>query len=847
VDWALDSDAIALALGELPEIPSARRLQRLLGDAELALFTRSAEVDAELVRAGWYLHAVGSVSEAEVPWDRRRRALRISAHILELAAMDRNTSLEKRLQAAFASAIGYRRGDLDPNATAVFERTRELMHTALQDEWWPLVGLEAGLLVLSFRAEWTFSWLRARRAGFARIRLQTRLTSLEGTMFGSSELLVEGCMAHLRFLMFGDEGAYAQAQQSWMSVLDRDRSMATITERWVAAHLLRWGEAAADASIWNVLPPWIPTAAKRALTGTAPPVLTLWEPQRAILRAEGGPLDPASRRSVLTIPTSAGKTLIAQVLVLAALATDDRSVCLVAPQRSLVREIRRALGPRVRSLRSELGREAADFETAAIELEAGDDARVDVLTPERFAQMLRMDPLAVLARYGLLIFDEAHLVGDPTRGFALEGALSYLHWRTRDTDHRLVLMSAAIGNDATFQSWVDPEGAGANFRSEWRGPRRLLAAYSTSPQWSSPEDRPPSGRVRTHRVAYPLRGKVSFTIPGSGTLSYETRRFVGESVFRRNADGTRGNWDSDASTPHYQHVAKLAIFIARAGPVLTVRRTRSDAQLMASAIAEHTAPEARLRRLRDAVAAQLDRDHPLTRLVARGVAYHHAGLPTDVLALLEDAIRDGRLTHLVSTTTLTEGVNLPVRSVLLSETSWGNESRLITGPKMLNAIGRAGRAGVETEGWVIFAPSGRAPDDPAQHLPTPEDLEIRSHLTDAASVAEVEQYERERAEAADSVFRELGSSVTDFTTFVWGVLACEEAIAGLIDPQSLDEVVASLLVAIQRPDLVPRLRAIAQDVRTTYALTTPERRRVWARAGTSRGCPDRRGTSVAVS
>lgn len=78
------------------------------------------------------------------------------------------------------------------------------------------------------------------------------------------------------------------------------------------------------------------------------------------------------------------------------------------------------------------------------------ETTVEVMTPERLAYLLRADPEAVLARFGLFIIDEVHSVGDPGRGWTLEWALSSLHNLTRTTDHRIVVMSAAIGNRANL-------------------------------------------------------------------------------------------------------------------------------------------------------------------------------------------------------------------------------------------------------------------------------------------------------------------------------------------------------------------------------------------------------------
>lgn len=837
MERALSHDDLSLALGELPEVLSPHALQRLLADAELSLFAGQPDIPDELVRTGWYLHAVASTGGERIGWPRRARAFRISAHILELASKSERPTAE-RLDCVFGAELGYRRGGLDPNAMAVFSSATALLDEIGDDAapWRATLSTEAAVYLLSFRTSETFAWLTARRADFTGLRQATELDDLAGTMFGPAEHIVEACHGLLRFLIFGDRTPFEMAQRRLRRLVGRDAEPATINERWVAAHLLALSDELDAASIWTCLPPDVPAAARRALTSTSPPVLTLWEPQRELLAAGGDAttlLASDTRRAILSVPTSAGKTLIAQILVLAELARSDQSVCLVAPQRSLVREIRRALLPRVRALRKRMSSDLPDFlADFAADILDEDPADVDVMTPERFAAMLRADPKAVLDRYGLLIFDEAHLVGDPGRGFTLEGALSYLHWRTRDTDHRIVLMSAAIGNQAAFQAWLGTDLPAAPFRSEWRGPRRLSAVFKTRPDWKAEEHVKPVGRERLHRLSYPLDGVISFTVPGAGARSYATTEPIGQLVFKRKADGTRGDKDG-RSTPHYAHVAALASFLEHAGPVLTVTGTRADAQRLARALLDDRETTPGTRRARDAVAAILDEEHPLVALLERGVAYHHAGLPLEVLSLVEDELRAGRLQHLVSTTTLTEGVNLPVHTVVLAEIRWEGSEVHLSGPRMLNAIGRAGRAGIETEGWVVFAPSGESPTDPERHLPDPEQLEIRSQLGTEATLEALADFELRRQTAADAVFSELPDSLQEFTTFVWYVLACEEALASVIDDEELDDVVENLF-AIRQVDqaTIEKLRCFARDVRATYVRSDATRRRAWARSGT---------------
>ena len=129
---------------------------------------------------------------------------------------------------------------------------------------------------------------------------------------------------------------------------------------------------------------------------------------------------------------------------------------------------------------------------------------------------------------------------------------------------------------------------------------------------------------------------------------------------------------------------------------------------LAEALAEFLGSEADgVPWLTDLVQTRLGRDHPLVTCLRRGVAYHHGSLPDDVLAAIEDAVRDEDIKYVVATTTLTEGVNLPVRTVLISaQGTWGTGGQFeefITGARLLMALGRAGRAAKETEGWVVLA------------------------------------------------------------------------------------------------------------------------------------------------
>ena len=100
----------------------------------------------------------------------------------------------------------------------------------------------------------------------------------------------------------------------------------------------------------------------------------------------------------------------------------------------------------------------------------------------------------------------------------------------------------------------------------------------------------------------------------------------------------------------------------------------------------------------------LGTDHIATRALSRGVALHHGRLPGVVREAIEADCRAGRYRVIVATNTLAQGVNLPVKTVIVHSTWRGEETgerSRIPVRDYWNIAGRAGRAGQETEGLII--------------------------------------------------------------------------------------------------------------------------------------------------
>ena len=101
----------------------------------------------------------------------------------------------------------------------------------------------------------------------------------------------------------------------------------------------------------------------------------------------------------------------------------------------------------------------------------------------------------------------------------------------------------------------------------------------------------------------------------------------------------------------------------------------------------------------------LGEEHLLTEALRYKIALHYGPLPDPVRQAVEDDFKSGKIKILVSTNTLGQGVNLPIKTVVI----YSLERRLdevhtskIKKRDFWNICGRAGRAGKETEGQIIF-------------------------------------------------------------------------------------------------------------------------------------------------
>lgn len=850
MERALNLTLLGGALGGRTGLPTAEELQRLMATAELQLLLRRGDMEPGLLSAGWYLHGIASVDEARERYTlaRQRQAFLVSAHIFDLAINQDTWTSEERLSFGFAAAIGYRRGGRDPNATAIMNRLRSDINVeSTAVDHIGTLSLEAGLAFLGFQTKTLFRWLGTWRRQFAALARDAQLPDLTTTAFGPTQFVVLGAEDLLTYFARGNTERLQRGLARLRSVAIGEAGPGDLNSRWVAAHLLNLAGEAEAGSLWNpkILPPPVSSLVRQAFTVGNPPVLTLWEPQRELLTGTPSPFSPDVRRMVLAVPTSGGKTLLAQMLAVDHLSRTDRSVCYIAPTRSLGREVRRAMAGRVRILEKETGDDRPDFpgiwELLDIVSIPEIPADVEVMTPERLNHLLRHDVEGVLDRFGMFIFDEAQLLKESGRGFVFESVVASLNYLTRDTDHQIVLISAAMGNAGAIAKWLGPDKRSLLHQSEWRGPRRLDAVFTTDADWASTRIEGNAGPTWRFRHTTDLHGLIRVRTADGRIDQLSTTGDTGWRLVRKSKDGNQYSKqkkkDADRSTPNYVIASDMIVELGHAGSVLVVATTRRQAQQLAVALARNCDDKPSLASLVNFTREQLGENHPLVAVLRRGVGFHHAGLPIEILEALEQAVRDDALPYLTCTSTLTDGVNLPVRTVVLYDQSYEGQAddSLLRGARIVNAIGRAGRAGRETEGWVVLVRGASPTASDFEGLnPGADELAVTSSLITEDALEELAQCQARLRSDEDALFTETNSAA-GFISFVWLMLAIEENRD--VDPASadIDQIVGTTLAATQSADARRICIQIADVTRRKYVQSAPDARRRWVRPGTSLG------------
>ena len=459
---------------------------------------------------------------------------------------------------------------------------------------------------------------------------------------------------------------------------------------------------------------------RRYLTLLARPltrgVTELWPSQIQVLDSD---LLSSDDSMILRLPTSGGKTRIAEIAIVDTLQRYSNSKCVfVAPYRALASEIETTLGSILNDLGYRVSSVVGSYEDDDFEDFLMRTADVLIVTPEKLDLLLRLRP-EISGEIKLLVLDEVHILDDEQRGIKFEILLSRLKRKLPTT--RFLVMSAVVPDSTltTFARWL-ADSPDRIATSDWRPTIQRRSRF----EW-----RGGLGVIRFEKDAE--IPDLDTYVPG--VIQQRDYSFIHPDTRRRRVRQYPKPEKGDTA-------AELAYVLSSQGPVLVfctqpnwvesvskriLNKSIYYRQMVDEAVHPHFTRELQTRSL-ELAREWLGEEHIATQALAKGVALHHGRLPNIVREAIESDCRAGRYRVIVATNTLAQGVNLPVRTVIIHST-WRSDDRgqrsRIPVRDYLNIAGRAGRAGMETEGLVVHITLNNQDNLDFQHFMNLDNLE----------------------------------------------------------------------------------------------------------------------------
>ncbi len=402
----------------------------------------------------------------------------------------------------------------------------------------------------------------------------------------------------------------------------------------------------------------------------------------------------------LQMPTGAGKTALFETLLYRhAKRTESAVAILLVPYRSLASELRASVVKRLNAMNISARCAYGGTVPSGDEVRALDDTRVVVATPEALLGLFGADA-NFFRRVSLVICDEGHLLDGGARGVGLELLLARMRSREGGAP-RFVFVSAIVPNIEEINAWLGG-GADTVVRSDYRP---ALAEYAVLRGSGSGAALTVSLEMHPHEVP-PTRFSVD------AFLTRGDFQWINQDTGRRNTyPFTSMKTQAIASARKALAMGAVAVFAAnKRGSQGAVGLAEELISQLSHALPMPVPADFVSATKVDAAVKYLEAEYGATwvgtRALASGAVLHHGDIPQETREVIEALLRHGDVRLAICTNTLAEGVNLPIRTLILYSVQRRHKGGLLENllaRDIKNLVGRAGRAGATTKGLVICA------------------------------------------------------------------------------------------------------------------------------------------------
>src|SRR5215813_13325208 len=374
----------------------------------------------------------------------------------------------------------------------------------------------------------------------------------------------------------------------------------------------------------------------------------------------------AGQSVIVSAPTGAGKTLIAEFAIHAALAR-GRRIAYTTPLKALSNQ-------KFADFTRQFGTDQVGILTGDVKVNPS--APVIVMTTEILRNMFYTGGLAGL---DTVVLDECHYMGDEGRGTVWEEIIVNC-----PKDVALVALSATVKNVDEIADWITlvHRPVVAITHPERPVPLQYLVADLSGEIHAYEAVR--NGRVR-------LLGDER---DGGGDRGrWYTRRVVDPTVMLDELDA-RG-W-----------LPAIYFIFSRAGCERAMETVLAEGKPLLTREAQRQV-EASIREATqdNPIIAESPLNQTIFQALGMGVGLHHAGILPSVKRLIELAFERGLCKVVFATETMSLGIHMPAKSVVLQSLTKRTDRgfRSLTHNELTQMAGRAGRRGIDPEGKCVMA------------------------------------------------------------------------------------------------------------------------------------------------
>ncbi|KAM4854268.1 helicase POLQ-like isoform 2-T2 [Thomomys bottae] len=366
---------------------------------------------------------------------------------------------------------------------------------------------------------------------------------------------------------------------------------------------------------------------------------------------------------IYSLPTSGGKTLVAEILMLQELLCRRKDVLMILPYVAIVQEKISGLS----SFGIELGffvEEYAGSKGRFPPTKRREKKSLYIATIEKGHSLVNsLIETGRIGNLGLVVIDELHMIGEGSRGAILEMTLAKILYTSKTT--QIIGMSATLNNVEDLQKFLQAEYFSSHFRPV------ELKEY-----------------LKINDTIYEVDSKAENGMTFSRLLNFkysDTLKKMDPDHLVALVSEVIPNYSCLVFCPSKKNCENVAEMLCK---------------FLSKAHLKHREKEKRdvIKNLQNVSNGNVC--PVLTHTIPYGIAYHHSGLTNEERKLLEEAYSTGVLCLFTCTSTLAAGVNLPARRVILRAPYMAKE--FLKRNQYKQMIGRAGRAGIDTIGESIL-------------------------------------------------------------------------------------------------------------------------------------------------